>query len=44
VIDEVFYEYFDPQTGEGNGADGISWTAPLFIALGTNYLQNNSSS
>ena len=28
-----FYEYFDPYTGEGYGADNFSWTAALLIEL-----------
>jgi glycogen debranching enzyme len=28
-----FYEYFDPLTGEGLGADGFAWTAALAIDL-----------
>lgn len=28
-----FYEYFNPKTGEGYGADNFSWTAALLIDL-----------
>ena len=33
VVDRGFYEYYDPETGKGLGADGFSWTAALFIDL-----------
>jgi GH15 family glucan-1,4-alpha-glucosidase len=28
-----FFEYFDPQTGEGLGAQSFAWTAALAIDL-----------
>ena len=28
-----FYEYFDPDTGQGHGSDHFSWTAALLIDL-----------
>ncbi len=33
VMDNGFYEYYKPETGEGLGADGFSWTAALFLDL-----------
>ena len=30
---EGFFEYYEPETGKGLGADGFSWTAALFIDL-----------
>lgn len=33
VIDHGFYEYYEPDTGRGLGADGFSWTAALFLDL-----------
>jgi len=36
VVDNGFYEYFEPETGKGLGADGFSWTASLFIDLACN--------
>jgi hypothetical protein len=28
-----FYEYFDPETGEGHGSESFSWTAALLLDL-----------
>lgn len=28
-----FYEYFDPDTGQGHGSDNFSWTAALYLDL-----------
>ena len=33
VIEQGFYEYYEPTTGKGLGADGFSWTAALFLDL-----------
>ncbi|RMF30883.1 MAG: hypothetical protein D6752_03275, partial [Candidatus Nitrosothermus koennekii] len=33
VENHGFYEYFDPYTGKGYGADNFSWTAALLIDL-----------
>jgi hypothetical protein len=33
VLENGFYEYFDPHTGEGCGSDNFSWTAALIIDL-----------
>lgn len=33
VIENGFYEYYEPETGKGLGADSFSWTAALFIDL-----------
>lgn len=33
IKNSSFYEYFDPITGEGLGADNFSWTAALLIDL-----------
>jgi len=33
VVDEGFYEYYEPLSGTGLGADGFSWTAALFLDL-----------
>ncbi len=33
VSREGFFEYYEPETGKGLGADGFSWTAALFIDL-----------
>ena len=33
VVSNGFYEYFEPETGKGLGADGFSWTASLFLDL-----------
>jgi glycogen debranching enzyme len=33
VLEHGFYEYFEPETGKGLGADGFSWTASLFLDL-----------
>jgi glycogen debranching enzyme len=31
VVENGFYEYYEPESGKGLGADGFSWTAALFI-------------
>ncbi len=33
-----FFEYFDPISGKGHGADNFSWTAALIIDLVAQYL------
>ncbi|NQT92764.1 MAG: hypothetical protein HQ559_08385, partial [Lentisphaerae bacterium] len=33
VVENGFYEYYEPETGKGLGADGFSWTAALFLDL-----------
>lgn len=33
VADNGFYEYYEPESGRGLGADSFSWTAALFIDL-----------
>jgi glutaredoxin len=33
VVEHGFYEYYEPETGKGLGADSFSWTAALFIDL-----------
>lgn len=33
VVRHGSYEYYEPETGEGLGADGFSWTAALFLDL-----------
>lgn len=33
VVEHGFYEYYEPETGKGLGADGFSWTAALFLDL-----------
>jgi glycogen debranching enzyme len=33
VAEHGFYEYFNPLSGEGLGADSFSWTAALLIDL-----------
>ena len=35
ILDNGFYEYYEPETGKGLGADAFSWTAALFIDLAT---------
>lgn len=39
VVENGSYEYFEPETGKGLGADGFSWTASLFIDLAQKYLK-----
>ncbi len=33
ITEHGFYEYYNPLTGEGLGADNFSWTAALLIDL-----------
>ena len=33
VMEQGFYEYYEPETGKGLGADRFSWTAALFLDL-----------
>jgi glutaredoxin len=38
IMENGFYEYFEPETGKGLGAEGFSWTASLFIDMAWSYL------